>query len=76
MVASSVIFSTAIDMSSVLREMAAEGWAIRPKDLVVISPQHRANILRFGDYDTDGLHIPPSPYNPALNLDDGEAAAA
>lgn len=64
LVTNSVIFSTTVDMTCVLREMAAEGSSVRPQDLAVISPQRRANILRFGDYDTERLHIPPTAYDP------------
>ncbi|MGW2188411.1 Tn3 family transposase, partial [Streptomyces sp. NPDC001719] len=59
--ASSVILSTTVDMTTVLRQMTAEGWKVRGADLAVISPHRRGNVLHFGDYDTDGLHVPPVP---------------
>ncbi|MEU4540761.1 Tn3 family transposase [Streptosporangium sp. NPDC023825] len=59
LVAASVIFSTTIDMTKTLRQMAHEGWPLRASDLAVLSPYRRENVLRFGDSTTDGLHIPP-----------------
>ncbi|MFF3404484.1 Tn3 family transposase [Streptomyces sp. NPDC002659] len=41
LVASSVIFSTAMDMTAELRKMAAEGRRINPADLAVLSPHRR-----------------------------------
>ncbi|MGM9470174.1 transposase [Streptomyces murinus] len=67
LVAASVIFSTTIDMTKTLRQMAREGWTLRASDLAVLSPYRRENVLRFGDYTTDQLHIPPPAYNPALH---------
>ncbi|MFG2525781.1 Tn3 family transposase [Streptomyces sp. NPDC048527] len=67
LVAASVIFSTTIDMTKTLRQMAREGWTLHASDLAVLSPYRRENVLRFGDYTTDGLHIPPPAYNPALH---------
>lgn len=61
LVAASVIFSTAIDMTETLSRMAHEGWTIRAADLTVLSPYRRENVLRFGDYTTDQLHIPHPP---------------
>ncbi|MEU4955624.1 Tn3 family transposase [Streptomyces lavendulae] len=67
--APSVVFFTAIDMTVCLRQTDAEGLAVLPEDLTVISTQRRANILRFGDYDhTDSLHIPPGATDTGLGL--------
>lgn len=66
LVASSVIFSTTIDMTEQLRQMAAEGWTILGEDLTAISPHRRDNVLRFGDYDTTTPHIPPGTYDEAF----------
>ncbi|MFK0294722.1 Tn3 family transposase [Streptomyces sp. NPDC090442] len=68
LVASSVIFSTAVDMTHTLQTMAADGWAIRAEDLAPISPHRRDDVLRFGDYDTTTLHIPPGTYDAGLDL--------
>ncbi|MFF8592853.1 Tn3 family transposase [Streptomyces sp. NPDC015220] len=70
LVAASVIFSTTIDMTRTLRQMTREGWTIRASDLAVLSPYRRENVLRFGDYTTDQLHIPPPAYNPTLRITD------
>ncbi|MER6076330.1 Tn3 family transposase [Streptomyces sp. NPDC001817] len=67
LLASSVIFSTTIDMTRTLRRMAREGWTLNESDLAVLSPYRRENVLRFGDYTTDQLHIPPPLYNPMLS---------
>jgi 3-oxoacyl-[acyl-carrier-protein] synthase III len=72
LVASSVIFSTAIDMTAELRKMAAEGRKIAPADLAVLSPHRRENIRRFGEYTTEGLHVPPGPFDPQLALPEPE----
>lgn len=64
----SVIFSTAVDMTQVLRDMARVGWTVDPADLAVLSPYRRETIRRFGDYNTDGFHIPPAPVDPHLDI--------
>lgn len=46
--------------------MAREGWNLQASDLAVLSPYRRENVLRFGDYTKDQLHIPPPAYNPTL----------
>lgn len=72
LVASSVIFSTAVDMTTELRRMAAAGRKIDPADLAVLSPHRRENIRRLGEYATDGLHLPPGPFDPRLALREPE----
>ncbi|MFE5550215.1 Tn3 family transposase [Streptomyces sp. NPDC056534] len=67
LLAASMVFSTTVDMTTVLARMAYEGWALHPADLAVLSPYRRENILRFGDYTTDQLHLPPPAYNPTLH---------
>ena len=47
--------------------MAREGWTLHTADLVVLSPYRRENVLRFGDYTIDQLHVPPPAYNPLLH---------
>ncbi|MFD3947904.1 Tn3 family transposase [Streptomyces sp. NPDC058579] len=59
LVASSVIFSTTVDMTTALRDLTAEGWTLRGEDLSVLSPHRRTNVLRFGDYDTHRLQPRP-----------------
>ncbi|MDQ0946499.1 methyltransferase (TIGR00027 family) [Streptomyces phaeochromogenes] len=41
---------------------------LNPDDIAALSPHRKDNVLRFGDYDTALLHIPPSPYGSVLNL--------
>ncbi|MEU3282429.1 Tn3 family transposase [Streptomyces antibioticus] len=72
LMANSIIFSTTVDMTDTLRQMAAQGWKLSPDDIAALSPHRRDNVLRFGDYDTATLHIPPSPYDSALNLGSGD----
>ncbi|MFF3129646.1 hypothetical protein ACFVRD_47500 [Streptomyces sp. NPDC057908] len=55
--------------------MAREGWTLHASDLAVLSPYRRENVLRFGDYTTDGLHIPPPAYNPTLHAATKEVRA-
>ncbi|MGW1617076.1 transposase [Streptomyces sp. NPDC002285] len=74
LVAASVIFSTTIDMTRPLRQMAHEGRTLHASDLAVLSPYRRENVLRFGDDTTDQLHIPPTAYNPTLHATAKEAA--
>jgi hypothetical protein len=55
-------------MTDTLRQMGAQGWELSPDDVAALSPHSRDNVLRFGDYDTATLHIPPGPYDSALRL--------
>lgn len=64
--ANSIIFSTTVDMTDALRQMAAQGWELSPDDIAALSPHRRDNVLRFGDYDTTTLHIPPGTYDAAF----------
>ncbi|MFG3656663.1 Tn3 family transposase [Streptomyces sp. NPDC047706] len=66
--ANSIIFSTTVDMTDTLRQMAAQGRELSGDDIAALSPHRRDNVLRFGDYDTATLHIPPGPYDSALRL--------
>ncbi|MCQ4044878.1 Tn3 family transposase [Streptantibioticus rubrisoli] len=73
-VAASVVFSTTIDMTRTLRRMTREGWSLNVSDLAVLSPYRRENVLCFGDYTTDQLHIPPPAYNATLHAPTDETA--
>lgn len=66
LMANSIIFSTTVDMTDALRQMAAQGWELNPDGIAALSPHRRDNVLRFGDYTTDQLHVPPPACNPAL----------
>ncbi len=59
LLANCVISHTALDMTTVLRQLAAEGWDITPAAVAALSPYIRERIKRFGEYATDGLIDPP-----------------
>jgi hypothetical protein len=64
LVANSVVLSVAVDITEVLRQLAAEGWEIDPEDFAVLSPYRREVIRRFADYATEGPHVRPAPFDP------------
>ncbi|MGW7824107.1 Tn3 family transposase [Streptomyces puniciscabiei] len=66
LLAFSVIFCTTIDMTSTLSQLSDDGWTLKTGDLAVLSPYRREYVLRFGDYTTDQLHVPPPAYSPTL----------
>ena len=68
LLANCVIFHTTLDMTAVLRELAAEGWDLTPGALGSLSPYITEPIKRFGEYATDGLTIPPAAFDARLNL--------
>jgi TnpA family transposase len=68
LLANCVIFHTALDMTTVLRQLAGEGWEITPAALAALSPYIRERIKRFGEYATDGLSDPPDAFDPHLDL--------
>jgi hypothetical protein len=63
-----VAVAVAVDITELRRQVAAEGWEIDPEDIVVLSPNRREVIRQFGDYVTEGLHVPPAPFDPRLDL--------
>ena len=63
-----VIFHTAQDMTTVLRERAAEGWDLSPAALGSLWPYITEPIKRFGEYAADGLAIPPAAFDARVNL--------
>jgi Tn3 transposase DDE domain len=63
-----VIFHTALDMTTVLRQLAAEGWDITPAAVAALSPYIRERIKRVGEYATDGLVNPPDAFDAHLDL--------
>lgn len=73
-----IVFHTAIDMMEVIRQLVAEGWQVTAEDLAQLSPYLTSHTVRFGAYATDGLHIPPDVFDPALDEVDfgGEQPAA
>ena len=68
LLANCVIFHTALDMTTVLRQLAGEGWEITPAAVAALSPYIRERIKRFGEYATDGLIDPPDAFDPHLDL--------
>jgi len=76
LLANCVIFHTALDMTAVLRQLAAEGQTITPAALGALSPYITERIKRFGEYATDGLTDPPAAFDPRLDLPGRAAAAA
>lgn len=68
LLANCVIFHTALDMTAVLRELAAEGWNLTPAAVGSLSPYITEPIKCFGEYATDGLTIPPAAFDARLNL--------
>ncbi len=76
LLANCVIFHTALDMTTVLRQLAAEGWEITPAAVAALSPYIRERIKRFGEYATDGLIDPPDAFDPHLDLLPATAAKA
>ena len=71
-----MIFHTALDMTAVLRQLAAEGWEITPAAVAALSPYIRERIKRFGEYATDGLIDPPDAFDSHLDLVTATAAQA
>jgi TnpA family transposase len=67
LLANLVVFHTAVDMMSVIRELIAEGWQVSVEDLAQLSPYLVSHIRRFGAYATDELHIPPDAFDPTLD---------
>ncbi len=79
LLANCVIFHTALDMTTVLRRLIAEGATDDLDDLATISPYITERIKRFGEYPLDGLDDPPEEFDPhieLLGLDTGTAQAA
>ena len=69
LLANCVIFHTAVDMMTVIRQLAAEGWTITAEDLAVLSPYLTAHIQRFGMYATDEVTLTPDAYDAHLGVD-------
>ena len=79
LVANCVIFHTALDITATLRQLAAEGRAVKQADVAALSPYITTRIKRFGEYAIEGLTVPPDAFDPSLDLPGlagGEAASA
>jgi hypothetical protein len=68
LLANCVIFHTVVDMTAVIRDLTAEGWAITAEDLAVLSPYLTAHIQRFGVYSTDEVTLAPCAYDAHLDV--------
>ena len=55
-------------MTTVIRDLAAEGWTITAEDLATLSPYLTAHIQRFGAYATDEVTVAPDAYDADLDL--------
>ena len=64
-----MIFDTTLDMMTVIRDLAAEGWTITAEDLAILSPYLTACIQRFGVYATDEITLTPDAYDTHLGVD-------
>ena len=69
LLANCVIFHTAVDMSTVVRGMIAEGRGVNLDDVAGMAPYITERIKRFGEYPIDGLDKPPEAFDPQLQLD-------
>lgn len=77
LIANCVIFHTALDMTAVIRQLAAAaGREITRAEIADLSPYITEKIKRFGEYATDGLMIPPDAFDPHLAMLAGAAGQA
>lgn len=74
LVADLVMFNTAIDMSTVITELRAQGHPASRADLVIMSPYQQDNVRRFGDFAYD-LTGPLETMDVHLTLDEDTDAA-
>lgn len=51
--ANCAIYSTALDITTVLNQLIAQGWTINADDAATISPLITHTIRRFGDWHLD-----------------------
>jgi TnpA family transposase len=68
LLANCVIFHIAIDMTTVVRRMIADGRTVDLDDLATMAPYITERIKRFGEYPIDGLDMPPEAFDPRLAL--------
>ncbi|MFI5652862.1 Tn3 family transposase [Streptomyces anulatus] len=64
-----LIFHNTLDIAQAVRELQAEGWKVEPEDLAEVSPYLTEKIMRFGEYSTHELDLPPAAYEPHLDVD-------
>ncbi|MET7861451.1 Tn3 family transposase [Streptomyces sp. NPDC005318] len=63
------MFHNTLDIAQAVRDLQAEGWKIDPEDLAEVSPYLTEKIMRFGEYSTHELDLPPEAYEPHLDVD-------
>ena len=57
--ANAVIIQNAVDMTHILRELAAEGYTVTRETISYLSPYLTEHIRRFGQYRIDMELLPP-----------------
>lgn len=57
--ANAVIIQNAVDMTRILRELAAEGYTVTRETISYLSPYLTEHIRRFGQYRIDMELLPP-----------------
>ena len=60
LVANTVIFHNAVELTNILQQLQREGYLIDKKDVAALSPYLTSNVKRFGDYLLDLNEIPRS----------------
>lgn len=68
LVTNAIIFSNAVDLTRILREMKTEGGTPSRSDVALMSPYMTAHIKRFGDYLID-IDTVPEPFVAELVLE-------
>jgi TnpA family transposase len=71
-----VIFHIALDMSTAVRGLIAQGHEVDLDDLASMAPYITERVKRFGEYPIDGLDKPPEAFDPHLELFVAAAQAA
>jgi TnpA family transposase len=71
-----VIFHIALDMSTAVRGLIAQGHEVDLDDLASMAPYITERVKRFGEYPIDGLDKPPEAFDPHLKLFVAAAQAA
>jgi TnpA family transposase len=71
-----VIFHIALDMSTAVRGLIAQGHEVDRDDLASMAPYITERVKRFGEYPIDGLDKPPEAFDPHLELFVAAAQAA
>lgn len=68
LVTNAIIFSNAVDLTRILRELATEGLKPKREDVAIMSPYMTGHIKRFGDYLID-IEAVPDPFVVELMLE-------